>query len=139
MPNTSVDADSGHSILPLRIIHLEDDAADAALIAWTLRTAGIQCRVTRVINEENYSAALRQGEVDLILSDSSVPGFSGLAALKMARAANIRAPFIFVSGSATPEGRDEALQLGANDYLSKEHRIQLVFLAQRVWQNKAGG
>jgi CheY-like chemotaxis protein len=139
MPNTSTDANSGHSTLPLRIIHLEDDAADAALIAWTLRTAGIQCRITRVVNEANYAAALRQGEMDLILSDSSVPGFSGLAALEMARAANISAPFIFVSGGVTPETRNEALQLGATDYLSKEHRIQLVFLVERVWQNKARG
>jgi CheY-like chemotaxis protein len=136
MPDMSIDADSGHSV-PLRIIHLEYDAADAALIAWTLRTAGIQCRITRVVNEENYSAAIRLGQVDLILSDSNVPGFSGLAALEMARAANISAPFIFVSGNVTPEIKNEALQLGATDYLSKEHRIQLVFLAQRVWQNKA--
>jgi CheY-like chemotaxis protein len=139
MPNTSIEVESDHSPLPLRIIHLEDDAADAALIAWTLRTAGIQCHTTRVMNEENYAAALRQGEVDLILSDSSVLGFSGLAALEMAQAANISAPFVFLSGSATPEMRNEALQLGAADYLCKDHRIQLVFLVQRIWQNKADG
>lgn len=137
MPDTSIDADAGHSPLPLRIIHLEDDADDAALIAWTLRTAGIQCRITRVVNEENYSAAVRGGRVDLILSDSSVPGFSGFAALQMAKAANISAPFIFVSGNVSPEMKNEALQLGAADYLSKDHRIQLVFHAQRAWQNKA--
>lgn len=139
MPNTYIDDDSRHSPSPLRIVHLEDDTADAALIAWTLRTAGIQCRVTRVENETNYAAALRQGNVDLILSDSSVPGFSGVAALEMARVANISAPFVFVSGSATPEIRNEALQLGAAECLSKEDRIQLVFLAQRIWQNKGGG
>jgi CheY-like chemotaxis protein len=139
MPDTSIDADSGRLPLPLRIIHLEDDADDAALIAWTLRTAGIQCRITRVMNEESYSAAIRMGQVDLILSDSNVPGFSGMAALEMARAANISAPFIFVSGNVTPEIKNEALQLGATDYLSKDHRIQLVFLAQRAWQTKADG
>jgi len=139
MPNTSIEDDSRHSPLPLRIVHLEDDAADAALIAWTLCTAGIQCRVTRVENETNYAAALRQGNVDLILSDCSVPGFSGVAALQMAQAANVSAPFVFVSGGATPETRNEALQLGAAECLSKENRIQLVFLAQRIWQNKADG
>ncbi len=88
MPNTSFDVDSDHSPSPLCIIHLEDDANDAALIAWTLRTAGIQSRITRVVSEANYAAALRQSKVDIILSDSSVPGFSGLAALEMAQAAN---------------------------------------------------
>lgn len=138
MPNASTSGESGHSPSPLRILHLEDDADDAALVAWTLRTAGIQCRVTRVEDEVRYAAALRQGNIDLILSDCSVRGFSGLAALEMAQAANIRAPFVFVSGSATPETRTQALELGATDCLSKEHRVQLVFLAQRIWQNKLG-
>jgi len=131
--------ESSQSPSPLRILHLEDSAADAALIAWTLRTGGIRCRVIRVEDEERYAAALRQGGIDLILSDCSVPGFSGLTALEMAQAANIRAPFVFVSGGITPEMRNQALELGAADCLSKEHRIQLVFLAQRIWENKASG
>lgn len=121
---------------PLRILHLEDAIADAELIAWTLRMGGIQCRITRVETEESYADALRVMDIDLILSDSSVPGFSGIAALEMAKAADIGAPFIFVSGSWGPEIRNEVLRLGAADYLSKEHRIQLVFMAQRIWQNK---
>jgi CheY-like chemotaxis protein len=121
---------------PLRILHLEDAAADAELIAWTLRMAGIQCRITRVETEESYADALRILDIDLILSDSSVPGFSGMAALEMAKAAQVRVPFVFVSGSWGVEIRNEVLRLGAADYLSKEHRIQLVFIAQRIWQNK---
>jgi CheY-like chemotaxis protein len=136
VPPTIDDSAQAHLPSPLRILHLEDDADDAALIAWTLRTAGIQCRVTRVEDEASYATALRQGNMDLILSDCSVGGFSGLLALEMARAANINAPFVFVSGNATPEMKTQALELGAADYLSKEHRIQLVFIAQRIWQNK---
>src|SRR5262245_30006203 len=138
MPNTPAPGEPVHSPPPLRILHLEDDANDAALIAWTLRTAGIQCRIVRVENESTYAAALRQGDLDLILSDCSVPGFSGLTALEMAKAANIAAPFVFVSGSAPPEMRTTALELGAAEYLSKADRIQLVFFAQRIWQNKSG-
>lgn len=121
---------------PLRILHLEDAPADAAHIAWTLRMAGIQCRITRVENESNFADALRLNDIDLILSDSSVPGFSGMAALEMAQASNVDIPFIFVSGCVSPEMKNEALRLGAADCLPKDHRIQLVFLVQRIWQNK---
>ncbi|MBI3867245.1 MAG: response regulator [Verrucomicrobia bacterium] len=136
VPPVIDDSAQAHSPSPLRILHLEDDVNDAAIIAWTLRTAGIQCRVVRVEDEESYAASLREGNVDLVLSDANVGGFSGLRALEMARAANISAPFVFVSGSATPEARAQALERGATDCLSKDHRIQLVFLVQRIWQEK---
>jgi len=121
---------------PLRILHLEDAPADAALIAWTLRMAGIQCRITRVDTESNFVDALRLIDIDLILSDSNIRGFSGMAALEMAQAANTAIPFIIVSGSTSREMKNEALRLGAADCLAKDHRIQLVFLVQRIWQNK---
>lgn len=133
MPNPGPPPDESS---PLRILHLEDAPADAALIAWTLRIAGIQCRITRVESESNFVDALRLNDIDLILSDSSVPGFSGMAALEMAQASNASIPFIFVSGSTSPEMKNEALRLGASDCLAKDHRIQLVFLVQRIWQNK---
>jgi len=115
---------------------LEDAPADAALIAWTLRMAGIQCRITRVDTESNFVDALRLIDIDLILSDSNIRGFSGMAALEMAQAANTAIPFIIVSGSTSREMKNEALRLGAADCLAKDHRIQLVFLVQRIWQNK---
>lgn len=123
---------------PLRVLHLEDNLNDASLIAWTLRMAGIQCRVTRVEDEQTYLAAIRQGDLDLILSDCNVGGFSGLAALSLALTEKVRAPFVFVSGTTTPEMRRSFIEQGATDCLSKDHRIQLVFLAQRIWMNQHG-
>ena len=120
------------SCTPLRILHLEDNFDDTELIAQTLQSAGIPCQITWVDDEEGFSAALRQGEVDVILSDSNLPGFSGLTALKMTRDANVGVPFVFVSGHATLEGRNNALRLGASDFLSKDHRAQLIFLVQRL-------
>ena len=34
--------------LPLRVLHLEDDPADASLIETTLESEGMECLVTRV-------------------------------------------------------------------------------------------
>ena len=135
MPNPFTSGESKDSSPPLRILHLEDNADDAALIAWTLRTAEIQCRIVRVEDKDDYLTALRQRDIDLILSDCSVGGFSGLTALEMAHTEKNNVPFVFVTGSA-PLIRTQALDQGAADCLSKDHRIQLVFLAQRIWQTK---
>lgn len=122
--------------LPLRILHLEDSPADAALIAWTLRMAGIQCRITRVESEADFADGLRLNNIDLVFSDSSAAGFSGISALQMVQASNVDIPFVFVSGCTSTEMRAEALRLGALDWIAKDHRIQLVFLVQRIWENK---
>ena len=98
--------------------------------------AGIQCRITRVESEQDFADGLRLNDIDLILSDSNVAGFSGMAALQMAQSSNVDIPFIFVSGNTSPEMQAEALRLGAAGCLAKEHRIQLVFFVQQIWQNK---
>jgi hypothetical protein len=39
---------------PLRILHLEDDPLDAALIQSTLEAAGIKTAITRVVSREDF-------------------------------------------------------------------------------------
>jgi CheY-like chemotaxis protein len=71
---------------PLRILHLEDDANDAALIQATLKAGGISFEAARVQTPDDFVAALNGGGIDLILSDFTLPTFDGLSALKIARA-----------------------------------------------------
>jgi diguanylate cyclase (GGDEF)-like protein/PAS domain S-box-containing protein len=61
-----------------------------------------------------------------VLSDYSLPGFSGLRALEMVRARCPDTPFIFVSGTIGEERAIEALKLGANDYVLKDRRARLL-------------
>jgi len=51
-------------------------------------------------------AALDSEKWDLVLSDYSMPNFSGKKAMKILRERNIEAPFIFVSGTI---GEDTAI------------------------------
>ncbi|HXJ59914.1 MAG TPA: response regulator [Verrucomicrobiae bacterium] len=129
-------SDSNTQASTLRILHLEDDLRDAEQVAWTLDAAAIPCEITRVEDEQTFAAALGRGGFDLILADSGVRGFSGLTALKMAREAHHSAPFVFLTGHDGPEPRAKAKRLGAADFLSKDHRIQLLFLVQGLYQRK---
>src|SRR5262245_63292780 len=105
---------------PLRILHLEDDPGDAALILDVLRAGGIACEIRRVETGPDFSAALDTGEFDLILADFSLPAFDGLSALVIARERVPELPFIFVSGNLGEERAIDALKVGATDYVLKE-------------------
>src|SRR6202790_4400375 len=104
---------------PLRILSVEDDPKDAALIQDLLETEGILCEVTRVDTEAALLASVEQGGIDLILADYSLPSFDGISALKFAMEACPDVPFIFVSGTLGEEVAVEALKIGATDYVLK--------------------
>src|ERR1700694_974612 len=118
----------------LRILSVEDDPNDAALIQDLLETEGILCEVTRVDTEAALLASVEQGGIDLILADYSLPSFDGISALKFAMEACPDVPFIFVSGTLGEEVAIEALKIGATDYVLKTSLSRLapsVVRAQR--------
>src|SRR6201998_3320186 len=111
---------------PLRILSIEDDPKDAKLIQDLLETEDIVCEVTRVDTQAALLASLKQGGIDLILADYTLPSFDGLSALKLAMKACPDAPFIFVSGTLGEEVAIEALKIGATDYVLKTRLSRLV-------------
>ena len=57
----------------------------------------------------------------LILSDYTLPGFNGLAALKIAQEERPDLPFIFLSGTLGEDQAMDSLKSGATDYVLKKH------------------
>ena len=117
---------------PLHILHLEDDPRDVELVQETLASDGIACRVERVETEEDFSASLKRGGVDLILADYTLPSFDGISALKIAQRNSPCVPFIFVSGTLGEEIAIEALKIGATDYVSKPRLSRIVPSVRRA-------
>src|SRR5712664_2414725 len=111
---------------PLRILSIEDDPKDAKLIQDLLETEDIVCELTRVDTQAALLASLKQGGIDLILADYSLPSFDGISALKLAMKACPEVPFIFVSGTLGEEVAVEALKIGATDYVLKTRLSRLV-------------
>ena len=119
---------------PLKILHLEDDPNDAALVQSLLETEGFTCVITCVQNRDAFVAALAGGSMDLILSDFSMPAFDGLSALAMAHLHCPDVPFILVSGTLGEERAIDALKCGATDYVLKHHLSRLVPAVHRALQ-----
>jgi signal transduction histidine kinase len=88
--------------MKLRVLHLEDNANDVELVRSTLERGGIECDILAVSCASDYLSALERSRFDLILSDSSVPGYDGSAALGAARDRCPTTPFIVLSGSTPP-------------------------------------
>jgi two-component system cell cycle sensor histidine kinase/response regulator CckA len=119
---------------PLRILHLEDDANDAALVQASLDAGAISSTTRRVHTREEFEAALDGDQIDLILSDYSMPAFDGLSALKIARAKNPDLPLIFVSGTLGEERAIDSLKNGATDYILKGRLGRLAPAVERAMQ-----
>jgi PAS domain-containing protein len=62
---------------------------------------------------------------EVILSDFSMHGFNGIAALGLARDITPDTPFLFVSGTLGEEHAIHALKNGATDYVLKTNLIRL--------------
>ncbi|WP_051979436.1 hybrid sensor histidine kinase/response regulator [Edaphobacter aggregans] len=116
----------------LRVLYLEDEAADAELVQDTLAMEGIACDVSRVETESGFLTALQQGAFDLILADYALPSFDGVSALKIVRQQESDLPFIFVSGTMGEEIAIEALKIGATDYVLKTRLSRLVPAVHRA-------
>jgi PAS domain S-box-containing protein len=117
---------------PLRILSIEDDPKDAKLIQDLLESEGIVCELTRVDTEAELLDLLKQGGIDLILADCSLPSFDGVSALKLAIEICPDVPFIFVSGTLGEEVAIEALKIGATDYVLKTRISRLVPSVRRA-------
>ena len=102
----------------IRMLVLEDDAAAAESSCRTLTQAGVACSFERVESEIEFRQALQRSP-DVILSDSSVPGFDGLAALSIAQTECPSIPFIFVTGNPDPAAGEVARERGAAGFVAK--------------------
>lgn len=116
----------------LRILHLEDSPADALLVREMLAADRIDCDITVVATPEAFARELERGGVDVIISDYNLPRFCGADALRATREAGRDMPFIFVSGSIGEERAVEVVQLGATDYVMKEHLRRLGIAVRRA-------
>lgn len=109
-----------------KILIVEDNANDAELLLHQLRQDGLDVdKYTVVERPEDFSDALDEEKWDVILSDYSMPHFSGPDALELLKSTAKDIPFIIVSGTVGEETAVECMKAGANDFLIKGQLLRL--------------
>ena len=117
--------------IPIRIMIIEDNESDAALIIRHLKKAGKEIGCEVIDNELQMESALIKQEWDFVICDYSLPQFNALAALKILQNSKIDIPFIVVSGTVGEETAVELMKAGAHDYIMKDNLARLVPVLNR--------
>ncbi|MGF7131234.1 two-component system OmpR family response regulator [Paraburkholderia sp. EB58] len=101
---------------PPHVLVVDDDPAIRTLIAEYLRENDL--KVTAASNGKELTAALKEHAIDLIILDLRMPGEDGMQIARRVRDQS-SLPIIVVSGRLDEADRVMALELGADDYVTK--------------------
>jgi two-component system cell cycle sensor histidine kinase/response regulator CckA len=116
---------------PLHILLVEDSTTDAKLVLHALERGCGLIQSQRVEDAASMREALDGGPWDAIISDWSMPRFSGLEALALVRSLSLDVPFFIVSATIGEESAVEAMRAGARDYLLKDQLSRLAPAVER--------
>ena len=119
----------------LRVLFVEDNPDDLALLVRELRRAGLEPDWKCVETEPAFVEELNK-QPDIILSDFSLPQFSGLRAAELLRESDLNIPFILISGTVGEEVAVEAMRNGATDYLLKDRIARLGAAVEQALEKK---
>ncbi|MBI4198407.1 MAG: response regulator transcription factor [Chloroflexi bacterium] len=98
------------------VLVVEDDDALARLLEAALLTRGYE--VLRLSDGEGAVEAAEQGSFSLILLDLGIPKLNGFQVCQRIRR-NSNVPIIILSGKSTVADKSAALEMGADDYVTK--------------------
>ncbi len=104
----------------VRILFVEDNPLDVELCRLQLERDGLHFEWRSTASEAGVRSALREFQPDIVISDYSMPGFSGRDALNLIHRLDPKLPVIVLSGAITEDVAVECLQEGATDCLAKQ-------------------
>jgi two-component system cell cycle sensor histidine kinase/response regulator CckA len=119
---------------PIRVLHLEDNPQDAAVVHRKLDLEGLTCDITMADSQDSFETAVAREVFDVIISDYNLPDYDGIAALRLARQKQPDTPVIIISGTLSEEEVVKCLKIGATDYLLKARLDRLVPAVKRALQ-----
>ncbi len=102
---------------PYRLLTIEDDPLVRKAMASYLESLGYS--VHQAVDGTEGLKVFRQVRPALVLTDLRLPGTDGMEILSTIRAESPDTPVIIVSGMGTADDAIKALQLGAQDYVTK--------------------
>lgn len=114
---------------PLKVLVIDDEPPIRKLLRMGLTTQGYQ-----VLEATNGKTALEQlgQKPDLIILDLGLPDIQGHELLRTVRSRNEAVPIVVLSSRGDEAGKVQALDLGADDYLTKPFGMEELLARMRA-------
>jgi two-component system KDP operon response regulator KdpE len=102
--------------VPLKVLVIDDEPPIRKLLRMGLSTQGYEA-----LEAPNGKAGLEllEQHPDLVILDLGLPDIDGIEVLRMIRGRNEHVPIVVLSSRGDEAGKVEALDLGADDYVTK--------------------
>jgi two-component system, OmpR family, KDP operon response regulator KdpE len=117
------------SASPLKVLIVDDEPPIRKLLRMGLSTQGYE-----ILDAPNGKTALAllESKPDLVILDLGLPDMKGLDLLAMIRARDEAVPIVVLSSRGDEAGKVQALDLGADDYLTKPFGMEELLARMRA-------
>jgi two-component system KDP operon response regulator KdpE len=108
--------------IPLRVLVVDDEPPIRRFLRTSLTAQGYD-----IVEAEDGAKALeevRRRSPDLLVLDLGLPGIDGLEVIRHLRGRGVSLPIIVLSSRVDEAGKVEALDLGADDYVTKPFGVE---------------
>jgi len=102
---------------PLRVLAIDDEPAIRRFLRTSLRAEGYD--IIEAETAEAGLAEIRRRAPDLVMLDLGLPGMDGIEMIRRLREGGSTVPIIVLTSRTDEAGKVEALDLGADDYVTK--------------------
>ncbi len=119
-----------------RVLIVDDDPELRRFLAGELKADGYG--VESAGTGQEALTRIREGEWDLVLLDWTLPDFSGVEVCRRMRASGLSTPVLMLTARDAVSERVEALDAGADDYLTKPFSIEELLARVRARLRRDG-
>ena len=127
---------SGKAGSILRVLVVEDDPADLALVLHALQASEFEPRSEVAQTAEEFTEQVRRNSYDVVLADYKLPQWNGMETVELLRREGLDIPVIVVSGALGELKAVECIKQGAADYVLKDHLARLPEAVRRAMYEK---
>jgi two-component system KDP operon response regulator KdpE len=106
---------------PLKVLVVDDEPAIRRFLRTSLTAQGYQ--VTEAENGTTALDSLRRNTIDVLVLDLGLPDIDGLDIIERLRGQGFAVPIVVLSSRVDEIGKVKALDLGADDYVTKPFGI----------------